>query len=198
VEEKRDQQQRMSAGSVEVVDIGRMNVEVEEEIEVVEEDIDAEVIQETVVDLHQEVEEAAEAIQEMLIVKKADVSVVKRGDTFEPSVRMVEVEIHDSLIEDVMIETKTVEATDLEMLPVEESIQEADLHEKDVHHAETTVIDHLVTHQELDLPRVITTNAMTAEVPHAGNVTFESIMSIIDISHCLTTQSDFSNLLCGS
>ena len=191
MEEKQDQPLKMSVGSAEVVDIGRMNAEVEEETEVVEEDTDEEVIQETVADRHQEAEEAAEVIQEMLIEKKADVLDVKKRDTFEHNVQTVEVEIHDSLIEDEMIEDKPVEATDLEMLPVEESIQEADLQENDVLHVETTVIDHPATLQELDLPRVITTNAMTAEVPLAGNVTTESSMSIIDIDHYLATHSDF-------
>ena len=191
MEEKQDQPLKMSVGSAEVVDIGKMNAEVEEETEVVEEDTDEEVIQETVADRHQEAEEAAEVIQEMLIEKKADVLDVKKRDTFEHNVQTVEVEIHDSLIEDEMIEDKPVEATDLEMLPVEESIQEADLQENDVLHVETTEIDHPATLQELDLPRVITTNAMTAEVPLAGNVTTESSMSIIDIVHCLVTHSDF-------
>ena len=190
MKEKEDQLQNLSAGSAEVVDIGRTNAEVEEETEVVEEDSDEEVIQETVADLHKEAEEVAEVTQEMLIVKKADVLVVKRRDTFELSVRTVEVEIHDSLIEDVMIEDKAVVATDQEMLPVEESTHEAYLHENDVLHEETTETDHLVTLQELDLPRVITTNAMTAEVHPAGNVTSESKMSIVDINHCLTTRSD--------
>lgn len=191
MEEKQDQPLKMSVGSAEVVDIGRMNAEVEEETEVVEEDTDEEVIQEIVADRHQEAEEAAEVIQEILIEKKADVLDVKKRDTFEHNVQTVEVEIHDSLIEDEMIEDKLVEATDLEMLPVEESIQEADLQENDVLHVETTEIDHPATLQELDLPRVITTNAMTAEVPLAGNVTTESSMSIIDIVHCLATHSDF-------
>ena len=191
MEEKQDQPLKMSVGSAEVVDIGRMNAEVEEETEVVEEDTDEEVIQEIVADRHQEAEEAAEVIQEILIEKKADVLDVKKRDTFEHNVQTVEVEIHDSLIEDEMIEDKLVEATDLEMLPVEESIQEADLQENDVLHVETTEIDHPATLQELDLPRVITTNAMTAEVPLAGNVTTESSMSIIDIVHCLATHRDF-------
>lgn len=168
----------MNAGSVEVVDIGRTSAEVEEVTEVVAEDTDEEVILEIVVGLHQGAEEAAEAIQGILIEKKADVLVVKKRDTSERNVPTVEEEILVLLTEDEMIGDQTVVATDTEMLPAEERFQEADHREKDVLPAETMVIAHLGTRQELDLHRGITINAMTTEVHHAeNNVTSESTVS---------------------
>ncbi len=168
----------MNAGSVEVVDIGRMSAEVEEATEVVVEDTDEEAIPEIVVDLHQGAEEAAEAIQEILIEGKADVMVVKKRDTSERNVLTGEVEILVLLIEDERTEDQTVVVTNTEMLPAEEKFQEADHREKDALLAEIMEIAHLETHQELDLHRGITINATTTEVPHAeNNVTSESTVS---------------------